>query len=124
MVRVLMEHTESGGFRTCQMGTFGDSTTLRDSSASRLDACTPPRIKYWLRQIKLGRIDLQTQDIGGPPPLDDIDAEIISVLRKFPFSPLRTIPGSVAIPASMIYTHLVEKIDLKNCCYLVGFPTD
>jgi hypothetical protein len=58
------------------------------SSIYGWDACAPPSIKYWLYQIRLGRTDLQTQHVGKPPPLDDIDAEIVSVLRKFPFSSL------------------------------------
>jgi hypothetical protein len=50
------------------------------------DAYTPPSRKYWLRQVKVGRTDLRTQHAGGRRPLDDIDIEIRSFLRKYPFS--------------------------------------
>jgi hypothetical protein len=38
------------------------------------NAYTPPSIKCWLHQIKLGRTDLRTQHAGGRALLDDIDA--------------------------------------------------
>jgi transposase len=45
-----------------------------------------PSIKYWLHQIKLERTDLQTQHIGGRPPLNDADAETLSLLQTLPSS--------------------------------------
>jgi hypothetical protein len=83
------------------------------SSAYGQDAYIPLSIKYWLHQIKLGRTDLRTQHPGGRPPLDDIDAEILSFLRKYPFSSVRTIAESLEIHASTICEHFVEKIGLK-----------
>jgi hypothetical protein len=47
-------------------------------------------------------------------PLDDIDAEILSFLRKYPFSPVRTTAESLEIPVSTIYFYLLEKIGLQN----------
>jgi hypothetical protein len=78
------------------------------------DAYAPPGIKYWLHQIKLGRTDLQTRPVGGRPPLDGIDAEMMPVLWKFAFSSVKMIAGSLNIPASMICTHLLEKIGRKD----------
>jgi hypothetical protein len=84
------------------------------SSAYGQNAHARRNIKYWLHQIKLGRTDLQTQHVRGRPPLDDADAEILSLLRKFQFSPVRTIVDSLNIPVLTIYLHLVEQIGLKN----------
>jgi hypothetical protein len=84
------------------------------SSAYGPDVYTPPSIQYWLHEIKLGRTDLGTQHAGGRPPLNDTDPEILSLLRKYPFSLVRTIADSLEIPASTVYFHLVEKIGLKN----------
>jgi hypothetical protein len=56
-------------------------------------------------QAKLGGTDLQMQRVGGRPPLDDVDAEILSFMRKRPFSSVRTITGSLNIAASTIYSH-------------------
>jgi hypothetical protein len=65
------------------------------SSAYGPDLYTPPSIQYWLHEIKLGRTDLGTQHAGGRPALNDIDAEILSLLRKYPFSLVRTIADSL-----------------------------
>jgi hypothetical protein len=78
------------------------------------DAYTRPSIKYWLHQLKLGRTDLTTPHVGGRRYLDDIDAEILSVLWISPFSSVRTIADSLGIPASTVYLPLVEKIGFKN----------
>jgi hypothetical protein len=47
------------------------------SSTYGPDAYTPPSIKYWLHQIKLGRITLRTQHAGGRLPLDNTDAQFL-----------------------------------------------
>jgi hypothetical protein len=69
------------------------------------DAYTPPSINYWLHQIKLGRTDLRTCHAGGRALLDDIDAEFLLLLRKYPFSSMQTIAESPAILPSTIYSH-------------------
>jgi hypothetical protein len=80
------------------------------SSASDPDAYTSPSVNSWLHQIKLGRTDLRTQHAGRRPPLDNIDAGILSFLRNCPFSSVRTTAESLEIPVSAIDTHRVEKI--------------
>jgi hypothetical protein len=55
---------------------------------------------------------IQVLDCTGPLTLNLSGTSYISVLRKFPFSSVRTIADSLNIPVSTIYTHLVEKIDL------------
>jgi hypothetical protein len=82
-------------------------------SAYGPDAYTPPSRLYWLHQIRLGRTDLGTQHAVGRPSLGDIDADILSILGKYPFFSVRTIAGSLGIPVSTIYFHLVEKIGFK-----------
>jgi hypothetical protein len=71
-------------------------------------------IKYCLHSLRLGRKDLTTQHVGGRPLLDDIDPEILSVLRISPFSSVRTIADSVGISVSTGYFHLVEKTGFNN----------
>jgi hypothetical protein len=73
------------------------------SSAYGKDARAWWNIKYWLRQVKLGRSDLQTQYVPGRPPLDDADAEILLLLRNFLFSPVRTIVDSLLL-------HYIEQL--------------
>jgi hypothetical protein len=64
-------------------------------------ADTPTSIQYWLHYIRLGRTDLRKQYAGDRPPLDDIDAKILSLFRKYPFSSVRTIAKSLKIPLSI-----------------------
>jgi hypothetical protein len=52
--------------------------------------------------------------MGGRLTIDGTDAEILSVLRRSPFSSVRTIADSLDIPASPVYFHLVEKIGFKS----------
>jgi hypothetical protein len=99
-----------------------DESATELSSTDGQAASAPPSIKYRLHQIKLGRTDLQTHHVGGRPPLEDNDAELIFVLRKFLFSSVRTIAESWNIHASTISDHLVEKTNFTFFDF-VGFPT-
>jgi hypothetical protein len=78
------------------------------------DAHARSSTKYWLHRLRVGRKDLTAQHVGGRLPLDHTDTEIRSVLRTSPFSSVRTIADSLAIPASPIYWHFVEKTGFKN----------
>jgi hypothetical protein len=89
------------------------------SSAHSPDAYTPPSIKCWPRQIKLGRTDPRAQHAGGRPLFHDINAEILSLLRKYPFSSVRTIAESREIPVSTIFFIWSRKLVLK-ISYFVG----
>jgi hypothetical protein len=83
------------------------------SSAYGPGAYPPPSIKYWRHQVKVGRTDPRRQHAGARPPFDDINAEILSLPRKYPFSSVLTIAESLGIPASTIYSYLIEKISFK-----------
>jgi hypothetical protein len=54
------------------------------------------------------------QHDGGRTRLDDIDAGLLAVLRKVPFSSVRTTVDSLNNPASTFYSDFVEKIKMKN----------
>jgi hypothetical protein len=90
-------------------------------SAYGLDAQIPPSITYWLHQIKLGRTDLWRQHAGERPPFDNIDAESLSFLRKYPFSSVRTIAEVLEIPTLTIYPLWSTKL-IWEMSYFVGFP--
>jgi hypothetical protein len=64
--------------------------------------------KIWFHQIRLGGTDLRAQHAGGRLFLDDIHAEILSLLRKYPFSLMWTTVESLGIPVSPILSHLIE----------------
>jgi hypothetical protein len=84
------------------------------SSAYGQDAYARLSIEYWLHQTELGRTDVQTQHVSGRPPLDHVGAEMLSLLRKFPFPSVRTIADSLNIHVSTIYSYLVERIGLRR----------
>jgi hypothetical protein len=92
------------------------------SSAYSQDASARPSIDYHLHQIKLTRTRLQAQHVGGRPPLDDVDTEISSLIREFPFPSVRTITDSQSIPACPIYSHLVQRIGPKTFPTWLGSP--
>jgi hypothetical protein len=78
------------------------------------DAYERSSIKYWMHQLKLGRTDLKTLYVGGRPALDDINAEVFWLLRKYPLASIRIIAEALAIPASTVYSHLIERMGFKN----------
>jgi hypothetical protein len=70
-------------------------------------------IKYSLHRVKLSRSDLQRRHTGGRPPLDDVDAEILSFLRKLLFSSVPTTDDSLNVAVSTIDSRLVKTIGLE-----------
>jgi hypothetical protein len=84
------------------------------SSPCGQDAYERPSIKYWMHQLKLGRTDFKKLQVGGKPALDDIDAGIFSLLGKYPFAAVRIIAEALAICASRVYSHLIERMRFKN----------
>jgi hypothetical protein len=84
------------------------------SSTYGQDADERSSIKYRMDQLKVGRTNLKTLDVGGRPALNDIDAEIFSLLRKYPFASICIIAEALAIPASTVYSHLIERMRFRN----------
>jgi hypothetical protein len=72
-----------------------DSVTKKVSSLYRHDAYAKLSIKSWLHQLKLRSVGLKMQQPGERQPLNDADAEMLSVDKKFPCSLVRTIIGSL-----------------------------
>jgi hypothetical protein len=61
------------------------------------DALDENRVKHWVHEIKLHRSDLSDRPSSGGPPLEDIDARILQVLK--PWFSVRTIAEFLKIPA-------------------------
>jgi hypothetical protein len=91
-----------------------DSVPAELSGTYRQDADEPASIKYWLHQLKLGRIDLKTLHVRRRPPVDDIDAEIFSLLGKYPFASLQVIAEALAVSTSTVYSRLIERMGFKH----------
>jgi hypothetical protein len=73
-----------------------------------------PRQVYWVHQLKLRRTDLHTQRVDRRRPVDDPQADILSLLRQSLFSLVWTIADSLDIRASRVYSRLVEKIGFRH----------
>jgi DNA-binding transcriptional ArsR family regulator len=91
-----------------------EAITAELSSMYGQDAYTQSDIKYWIHQVKLRRTDLENVSSSGRQLLDDVDAEIISALRKYPFASVRSIADSTGIAPSTVYSHLVEQLGFRN----------
>jgi hypothetical protein len=61
------------------------------ASVSGEQADTKKAVEYWIRQIKLGRSDMEDEAKDSRPPLDHVDARILACLGHEPFSSIRSI---------------------------------
>jgi hypothetical protein len=48
-------------------------------------------IRFWIAEARLGRQDLHDEIRTGRPPLDDLDAKILTILDKSPFESAHSI---------------------------------
>jgi hypothetical protein len=66
---------------------------------------------------------MEIQDLhrSGSPPIDDIDDNIVFLLRAFPFHIVCTLADSLSLSQSAILSHLREFLSRKldDCC---GMP--
>jgi hypothetical protein len=65
-------------------------------------------MKHSSLRIRFGRTDLQVQRVGGRPLPDDVDTEIWSILRRFPFSSAPATADAISIPTSTIHWSIRE----------------
>jgi len=78
------------------------------------DAYPETDVKYWIHELKLGREDLHDQGGPGRPPLDDVDAKILALLQKEPYSSVRTLSESLRYPPTTVYRHLTDALQMKS----------
>jgi hypothetical protein len=56
-----------------------------------------PSVYFWIKELKCGREDTVGQLCSGWPPIDNLDAEILCLLRGSPFRAVRSIAEEVVI---------------------------
>lgn len=72
------------------------------------------KIKYWTRQFKLGRVNVDNNKSTGRPPLEYLDAKIIKLLIDYPFSSIRSIAEELHESHSTIFDHITKTLGYKN----------
>jgi hypothetical protein len=91
---------------------------LREITTEPFNGCgqnayTSPNIEQPIHDIKLGRIDRQTQHVGGRSAFGDLDTEILSFPLRLPFCSVRMTADALAISPLAIYPPVLKKIRLK-----------
>jgi hypothetical protein len=71
-------------------------------------------VKYWLRQLKSRRTNLQNEHTGVRAPVDDIDARNLAVLARRLSCSVRPIAEGLRHRFSTIHIHMVRRLQLMN----------
>jgi hypothetical protein len=71
-------------------------------------------IRFWITDARIGRQDLHDEIRTGRPPLDDLDAKILTILNKYPFESARLISETLCIVYSTILLHSHDSIGFKS----------
>ena len=71
-------------------------------------------VEYWYHEFKCGRTNIDDNPRSGRPPLDDLDAIILTTLTKYPFSSVSQISEACGCSYGTIYKHLTEVLGYKN----------
>lgn len=78
------------------------------------DAYTLKSVEYWYHQFKCGRNNVDDASKTGRPPLDDVDARILSTLNDYPFATLSMLSDACNCSIGTIYNHLTNILGYKN----------
>jgi hypothetical protein len=61
-------------------------------------------IKDSFHQLRINKNQVNIQEIGGVPPLNEITDEISSIVQEFTFCSVRTIADSLSIHISKVFS--------------------
>jgi hypothetical protein len=70
--------------------------------------------QFWVAEVRFGRQDLHDEIRTGSPPLDDIDAKILTILNKSPFESAHSIAKRLAVTHGTALNHLHISIGFKS----------
>jgi hypothetical protein len=73
-----------------------------------------PSVYFWVKEVKCGREDIVDQPRPGRPPIDNLDADILCVVRHPPFATVRSISEEVGVLHETVYRRLTESLQLRT----------
>jgi hypothetical protein len=77
-------------------------------------AYTLRTVWFWIAEAWLDRQDLHDEIRTGRPPLDDLDAKILTILDKSPFESANSIADTLGVANSTILLHLHNSIGFRS----------
>jgi hypothetical protein len=70
-------------------------------------------VRFWIAEVRFGRQDLHDKICTGRPPLDDLNAKILSILDKSPFELACSIAERLRVDHATVLEHLHISIGFK-----------
>jgi hypothetical protein len=71
-------------------------------------------VRFWIAEEGFGRQDLHDEIRTGTPPLDDLDAKIVTILDKSPFESTCSIAERLRLGYATVLEHLYLSIGFKS----------
>jgi transposase len=72
-----------------------------------------PSVYLWIKEFKCGREDIADQPRSGLPPIDNLDANILCVLRHSPFGTVRSIAEELGVSPETVHRRLTGSLELQ-----------
>jgi hypothetical protein len=91
-----------------------DETTTRLRAQFAEHAYKLRTVRFWIGEVRFGRQNLHDEIRTGRLPLDDVDANILAFLNKFPFESARSISERLRISHVTVLNYLYLSIVFKS----------
>jgi hypothetical protein len=72
------------------------------------------RVKYWIHELKTGRIIMTDDVLPGWPSIDHIDALILKQFTETPFASVRSLSKDLEIAKTTVWWRLMECLEFKT----------
>jgi hypothetical protein len=71
-------------------------------------------IQFRVPEVRIGRQDLHDEIRTGRSPLDDLNANVLAILDKYPFESARSITDTLRLAHSTMLLHLHDSIGFRS----------
>jgi hypothetical protein len=95
-------------------GIAADEITTRFQAQFAEHAYKLRTVRFWIGDARFGRQDFHDEIGTGRPPLDDVDAKILTILNKSPFESMRSIAERLCVSHAIVLNYLHLSIDFKS----------